>query len=144
VKKKPINSRAKLTIKRVYEPADDSDGFRVLVDRLWPRGLTREAARVDLWLKDLAPSDELRHRFHAAPEKFKEFRTAYEKELAQAPAREAVETLRGHLARGGVTLLFAARDDKQNNAVVLLDWLISPRVIAKKKEPRAKRSSKTQ
>jgi uncharacterized protein YeaO (DUF488 family) len=74
-----------LRIKRVYEPPDTADGVRVLVDRLWPRGLSREKAKIDLWLKDIAPSDTLRRRFHGDPAAWEDFKTAYYAELQQAP-----------------------------------------------------------
>ena len=140
---KSTKKRPKLLLKRVYEPAEESDGFRILVDRLWPRGLTREKARIDLWAKDASPSDELRRRFHADPKKFKEFRTSYEKELSKSPAREVVEILQGQLKKGPVTLLFAASDQEHNNAVVLLECLLGNSVVAKSKEPRTPRGSKT-
>lgn len=114
---------ATLHVKRVYEAPRKTDGCRILVDRLWPRGLTKEKARVDLWLKDIAPSDDLRHRFHAKPEKWAEFRTAYKKELKQPAAQAAAGQIREKLAQGDVTLLFAARDEEHNNAIVLQEWL---------------------
>jgi uncharacterized protein YeaO (DUF488 family) len=106
-------------IKRVYEPAADSDGCRVLVDRLWPRGISRDKAGIDLWLKDVAPSDELRRRFHGEPSKWKEFVAAYAKELHAEPARKAAQDLRERAHREPVTLLYAARDEAHNNAVAL-------------------------
>ena len=114
---------AALHVKRVYEPPRKSDGCRILVDRLWPRGLTKEKARVDLWLKDIAPSDDLRHRFHAKPEKWAEFKAAYTKELKRPAAKAAAQQIREKLAEGDVTLLFAARDEVHNNAAVLREWL---------------------
>jgi uncharacterized protein YeaO (DUF488 family) len=116
-------TRQPLRIKRVYKPPDGEDGARVLVDRLWPRGLSRERAQIDLWLKDIAPSDTLRHRFHRDPTGWGEFTTAYFAELEQAPAQSAVRTLLDRLSHGPVTLLFAARDETHNNAVALKDWL---------------------
>ena len=95
-------------IKRIYEQAGDADGFRVLVDRLWPRGIAKERARVDLWLKVIAPSDGLRRRFHGEPAKWREFVTAYRKELRREPARAAAETLSERATKGAVTLLYAA------------------------------------
>jgi uncharacterized protein YeaO (DUF488 family) len=106
-------------IKRVYEAASRSDGFRILVDRLWPRGLSREAAHVDLWLKEVAPSPGLRTWFSHDPERFDEFVMRYRRELAMSPAREALAEISLHAANGVVTLLFAARDERFNNAVVL-------------------------
>jgi uncharacterized protein YeaO (DUF488 family) len=110
-------------IKRIYESAEDDDGFRVLVDRLWPRGISKDKARVDLWLKDIAPSDDLRRRFHDAPAKWKEFVAAYAKELHAEPAQKAAQDLRDHAKREPVTLLYAARDEEHNNAVALKGWL---------------------
>jgi uncharacterized protein YeaO (DUF488 family) len=103
-------ARQNLRIKRIYEPTDAADGFRVLVDRLWPRGLARERAKIDLWLKEIAPSDTLRRRFHGDPSAWDHFKTAYYAELEQAPAQSAVHELLNRLTRGAVTLLFAARD----------------------------------
>ena len=116
-------ARQKLRVKRVYQPPADDDGVRVLVGRLWPRGLSRERARIDLWLKELAPSDALRRRFHGDPEHWEDFKTAYYAELEQAPARSAAGMLRERQAREVVTLLFAARDEAHNNAVALREWL---------------------
>jgi uncharacterized protein YeaO (DUF488 family) len=110
-------------VKRVYKPPDDGDGARILVDRLWPRGFSRERARIDLWLKEIAPSDNLRRLFHGDPAGWEEFKTAYYAELVQAAAQPAVDELRKRLARGPVTLLFAARDETRNNAVALKEWL---------------------
>jgi len=112
-----------LRIKRVYQPPEDVDGVRVLVDRLWPRGLSKERARIDLWLKEVAPSNTLRRLFHGDPTGWEEFKTAYYAELGQAAAQPAVDELRKRLARGPVTLLFAARDEARNNAVALKEWL---------------------
>jgi uncharacterized protein YeaO (DUF488 family) len=112
-----------LRIKRVYKPPDDRDGVRVLVDRLWPRGLSREKARIDLWLKEIAPSDALRRRFHGDPGGWEDFKTAYYAELEREPAQSAVRDLRDRLTREPVTLLFAARNETRNNAVALKEWL---------------------
>jgi uncharacterized protein YeaO (DUF488 family) len=106
-------------IKRVYEPPDHGDGFRVLVDRLWPRGVAKNKAHIDLWLRDVAPSDALRRRFHGEPAKWREFVAAYRRELKEAPASAALEILRQRAAAGPVTLLYAARDEAHNNAVAL-------------------------
>ena len=103
-------------LKRVYDAPAEADGVRVLVDRLWPRGLSKEKAAVDLWLKDVAPSDALRHEFHAHPDRFGDFRKAYAAELRGS---EALEELRRLARRRKVTLLYAAKDDAHNNAVVL-------------------------
>lgn len=112
-----------LRIKRVYEPPDDADGVRVLVDRLWPRGLSRERARIDLWLKEIAPSNTLRRRFHGDPAGWEEFKAAYYAELGQPAAQSAVQSLADRLSREQVTLLFGARDETRNNAVALKEWL---------------------
>jgi uncharacterized protein YeaO (DUF488 family) len=114
-----------LRIKRVYKPPDDRDGVRVLVDRLWPRGLSREKARIDLWLREIAPSDGLRRRFHDDPGGWEDFKTAYYAELERAPAQSAVRDLLERLTREPVTLLFAARDETRNNAVALKEWIDS-------------------
>ena len=106
-------------VKRVYERASRGDGLRVLVDRLWPRGLSKEAAQVDLWLKEIAPSPGLRTWFAHDPDRFDEFVERYRRELARSPAREALAELTLHATHGVVTLLFAARDELLNNAVVL-------------------------
>jgi uncharacterized protein YeaO (DUF488 family) len=116
-------TRQQLYIKRVYKPPETEDGVRVLVDRLWPRGLSRERAKIDLWLKDIAPSDALRRRFHAVPAGWEDFKTAYYAELEQSSAHSAVRDLLDRLAGGPVTLLFAARDETRNNAVALKEWL---------------------
>jgi uncharacterized protein YeaO (DUF488 family) len=108
-------------IKRAYAPASDQDGFRVLVDRLWPRGIKKENANIDLWAKDIAPSDALRREFHGHPEHWERFVAAYRKELAREPAASAARELLAR--RGFVTLLYAARDEAHNNAVALKAWL---------------------
>ncbi|WP_189361934.1 DUF488 domain-containing protein [Thermogemmatispora tikiterensis] len=113
-----------IRLKRVYEEAMESDGTRVLVERLWPRGLSRERARIDLWLKDVAPSDELRRWFAHDPQKFPEFRRRYEQELRdQETARAALAHLLELARRGPLTLVYSARDSEHNNAVVLRDLL---------------------
>jgi uncharacterized protein YeaO (DUF488 family) len=110
-------------IKRVYAPAADEDGFRVLVDRLWPRGVKRETPKIDLWAKDVAPSDTLRREFHGHPEDWHRFRAAYRKELTRDPAASAARDLLSRRKKGMVTLLYAARDEEHNNAVALKGWL---------------------
>lgn len=110
-------------VKRVYDPAEDSDGKRYLVDRLWPRGIRREAARLDDWLKDLAPSETLRREFHHSGERFEDFREHYRAELADPARNELVSRLVREAAAGPVTLLFAAKDTERNNAVVLREFL---------------------
>ncbi len=110
-----------ISIKRVYLPAEDSDGYRVLVDRLWPRGIKKEDAKVDLWAKTLAPSVELRKWFNHIPERFEEFSKKYVEELKANPeAALVLDELRRH---DKVTLLYGAKDEQHNNAVVLLHLL---------------------
>jgi uncharacterized protein YeaO (DUF488 family) len=116
-------TRQPLRIKRVYQAPHSADGARILVDRLWPRGLSRERAKIDLWLKAIAPSDALRRRFHGDPAGWEDFKTAYYTELERPPAQSAVRELRDRLSRDPVTLLFAARDETRNNAVALKEWL---------------------
>jgi uncharacterized protein YeaO (DUF488 family) len=113
-----------VVVKRVYETASPSDGVRVLVDRLWPRGLKKEDAALKFWLRELAPSDELRQWFHANPEGWRMFRKRYLKELVGAESSAAVEKLH-HLAESKrrVTLLYASRNQEQNNATVLKELL---------------------
>jgi len=108
--------------KRVYEKAAKGDGFRVLVDRLWPRGLTKEKAHVDLWMKEIAPSDELRKWFHHEERNWTEFEKKYRAELAKK--KSLLNELKKITdERGTVTLLFGSKDEKQNQAVVLADIL---------------------
>lgn len=106
-------------LKRAYEPAAAGDGYRVLVDRLWPRGLRKVDAQVDEWLKDVAPSNELRRWFGHDPGRFSEFRDRYRRELGTEPARTALAGLAGRAARETVTLVYSAHDEVHNNAVVL-------------------------
>ena len=110
--------------KRVYAPCDPADGRRVLVDRLWPRGIKKEAAALDGWSRDLAPSTELRKRFAHDAGRFGEFRTAYRLELDGNPAALAfARSCEAALTAGNVTLLYAAREETFNNAAVLCEWL---------------------
>ncbi|MCK6211868.1 DUF488 domain-containing protein [Georgenia sp. EYE_87] len=106
---------------RVYDPPGDDDGFRVLVDRVWPRGIRKADARVDLWLKEVGPSTELRRWFGHDPERFEEFARRYRAELAANPAVEELRAVVGEHPR--VTLLYGARDTEHNQAVVLADHL---------------------
>ena len=110
-------------LKRVYEAPEAGDGTRILVDRLWPRGLSKDKARIDLWLRDIAPSDGLRKRFHGKPEDWDGFCAAYFAELEGAAAQAAAQELLDRLRQGPVTLLYAARDEQRNNAVALKAWL---------------------
>lgn len=113
-----------VAIKRAYEPASRTDGTRVLVDRLWPRGLTKVKAAVDEWLHNLAPSDELRRWYHARPDYWQDFRKKYLKELSQPEAEDSLLQLY-QLARKRkrVTLLFGSKNETSNNAVVLKELL---------------------
>ncbi len=120
---KPKESARGFRVKRVYEAAAKEDGFRVLVDRLWPRGLTKEKARLELWLKEISPSDTLRHLVHDDPTKWEGFVTAYGRELAQEPAKTAAADLRKRARTQLVTLLYGARNETHNNAVALKAWL---------------------
>ena len=112
-----------IRIKRAYEPAAEEDGCRILVDRLWPRGLTKEKMKADLWLKEAAPSTELRKEFHHDPEKFSEFIKEYMAELGEKP--DLLEILLKECGKGRITLVYGAKDEKNNQAVVLRDWLLS-------------------
>ncbi len=107
--------------KRIYEQPTPADGRRLLVDRLWPRGISREAARIDDWLKEVAPSDELRRWFNHDPARWDEFRVRYRTELADR--EPLLDRLRQEAGQGPVTLLFAAKDEEHNNAVVLKEIL---------------------
>lgn len=127
-----------IAIKRVYDPPEADDGFRVLVDRLWPRGLTKEAAALNLWAKELAPSPALRKKFNHRPERFAEFARLYRAELAKNPAVAGFRSWRGH-AR--VTLLYGARDRENNHAVVLADFL-RKNAKAKKSKPAKKAAAR--
>jgi uncharacterized protein YeaO (DUF488 family) len=111
----------RVRIKRIYEPSEPSDGFRVLVDRLWPRGVAKERAALDLWMKEIAPSTELRRWFGHDPKRWPEFQARYRAELKDHGAELA--QLRSHARKGTVTLLFGARDVEHNEAVVLREIL---------------------
>jgi uncharacterized protein YeaO (DUF488 family) len=111
----------KIEIKRVYEEPGRADGTRILVDRLWPRGLTKDRARVDIWLKDIAPSTELRKWFSHDPNKWTEFQARYRQELKSKDDSFAI--VREKAARGPVTLLYGAKDESHNEAVVLQELL---------------------
>ena len=106
-----------LRLKRVYEPAAPSDGLRILVDRLWPRGLSKKKAAVDEWLKEVAPSAGLRRWFAHDPEKWREFQRRYKQELRAHS--NLIDHIAKQAARGRVTIVFAARDEQRNDAVVL-------------------------
>lgn len=110
-----------ITIKRVYVPYDKQDGQRILTDRLWPRGLSKEKAHVDLWLKDISPSTELRKWFNHDPKKWPEFQKRYRAELAAN--KESVSTLQDCLDKEPVTIVYGAKDQEHNDAVVLKKYL---------------------
>lgn len=107
--------------KRIYEPPARGDGRRILVDRLWPRGLSKTAARIDYWAKAIAPSTRLRRWYGHDPAKWKEFRRRYFAELDANP--QGLAELRRHLGRGTVTLLFSSREERLNNAMALREYL---------------------
>jgi uncharacterized protein YeaO (DUF488 family) len=110
-----------IAIKRVYEPVSATDGYRILVDRLWPRGLSKDHAAVDLWLKAIAPSTELRQWFGHDPEKWPEFRRKYFAELADHA--EELAQIRALAKRRRVTLVYGARETEYNDAVAILEFL---------------------
>ena len=112
---------AMIRIKRIYDPPAEDDGRRILVDRLWPRGVSKADAHMDEWLKDLAPSSELRHWFGHDPSHWAEFRERYLAELASR--QQLLDRLKEMARTETITLLFAAQDREHNNAVVLLDLL---------------------
>ncbi|MGN6639237.1 MAG: DUF488 domain-containing protein [Mucilaginibacter sp.] len=110
-----------VNIKRIYEPYSKADGYRILIDRLWPRGIKKENAHVDKWLKEIAPSTELRKEFNHEPDKWQEFIPAYKHELTKSPALgELMTDIDNH---DTVTLLFAAHDTEHNHALVLQDFI---------------------
>lgn len=111
----------KISTKRVYDAPNGYDGFRVLVDRVWPRGMTKDKASIDLWLKEIAPSTELRKWFGHDPERWAEFGARYREELKGQ--QTLLEELRGHASKAPLTLVYSARDETHNQAVVLKDVL---------------------
>ncbi len=114
-----------MKIKRIYEPPQAGDGYRVLVDRLWPRGLSKDKADIDLWLKEIAPSNGLRRWFGHDPAKWREFMRRYSRELAAN--KEAVSIIKERARWETTTLLFSAKDTEHNNAVALRDFLLRER-----------------
>lgn len=111
----------RLETKRIYDPPSPDDGIRILIDRLWPRGISKAAAKLDHWARDVAPSDELRQWYRHEPDKWEQFRSRYFAELDAVP--EAVEALRARLGDGTVTLLFSSRETELNNATALKQYL---------------------
>ncbi len=110
-----------IIIKRVYDQTDSDDGFRILVDRLWPRGLSKEDAKIDLWLKSIAPSNELRKWYNHQPDKWLEFKKVYFSELDVNS--DAVKALLPYVKRGRVCLLYSSKEQTYNNAAALKDYL---------------------
>lgn len=110
--------------KRIYEPVNANDGYRILVDRLWPRGISKEKAQIDRWVREIAPSTELRKWFAHQPERFSTFQKEYKKEIENDPIRlEILAEIRSKLLEHPVTLLYAAKDERYNHAVVLCEFL---------------------
>ncbi|MGC1954286.1 MAG: DUF488 family protein [Gammaproteobacteria bacterium] len=116
-----------IQVKRVYDPPAPEDGYRVLVDRLWPRGLSKDRAAVNEWLHEVAPSTDLRRWFAHDPARWAEFKRRYSAELAAPAAREAIARLQTLAADGEITLLYAATEEVHNNAVALREYLASSR-----------------
>jgi uncharacterized protein YeaO (DUF488 family) len=131
-----------IRLKRIYDPPRPDDGLRILVDRLWPRGVSKESAAIDRWLREIAPSDALRKWYGHDPQRWAEFRRRYREELRAQ--RALVSELR-KLARRRITLLFAAHDEKHNNAVVLRELLGTALRAAPRKarKTNARRQTKT-
>lgn len=125
-----------LSIKRIYEPPAQQDGYRVLIDRLWPRGISKEKARIDLWLREIAPSTELRQWFDHDPAKWQSFCARYRLELDGKP--ELLASLKQQARQGRVTLLYSAQDEQFNQAVALREFLGK---AAARKSPGAKKKS---
>ncbi|WAH37910.1 DUF488 domain-containing protein [Alicyclobacillus dauci] len=114
-----------IRLKRAYDAPSEGDGQRVLVDRLWPRGLSKDVARIDVWMKDIAPSHELRKWFHHDPSQWEEFVVRYRAELAASPqAGACIQQLRDAASAGTVTLVFSAKAKDRNNATALRDVLL--------------------
>lgn len=120
----------KISVKRIYEPAAKSDGFRVLVDRLWPRGISKENAKLDLLLPDIGPSTALRQWFNHDPARWDEFQRRYHAELIDK--KELVAELKGQAKKGKVTLLYSAKDEAHNQAVALQLYLKSRKAKRKR------------
>lgn len=111
----------KLRTKRIYEDPEKSDGRRILVDRLWPRGVSKEKAKIEYWAKEISPSNELRHWYQHDPDKWSEFRRRYFKELSQNP--DGVTELRSKLGKGTITFVFSSKETELNNASALAEYL---------------------
>ena len=118
-------AKNEIRLKRAYDDPEKGDGFRVLVDRLWPRGVSKEDAKIDLWPKEIAPSDELRKEFHDDSAKWTEFKKRYRKELenAEDAAQEGIDDILEKLKRQNVTLVYSSKDEEHNNAIVFKEYL---------------------
>ncbi|MDH3704017.1 MAG: DUF488 family protein [Alphaproteobacteria bacterium] len=116
-------ARPRIELKRVYEPLSDADGVRILVERLWPRGVSKANAAIDHWVKDVAPSPELRTWYGHEPARWEEFRERYRAELTENT--DAVDTVKSLCAKQPVTFVFAAKDEARNSAIVLREFLLS-------------------
>jgi len=139
---KQASKPSKIQLKRVYEPASRTDGTRILVDRLWPRGLSKEDAAIDHWCKEVAPSTALRQWFGHEPARWEEFRKRYKAELAQQP--KALAEFHAFARKGPITLVFAARDELHNDAVVIHELLLAkPRAAKAPVKATGKTRSKT-
>jgi uncharacterized protein YeaO (DUF488 family) len=126
--------RAGIQTRRAYAPAGPSDGYRVLLDRLWPRGVTKDELALDLWAKELAPSDELRRWFGHDPRRWKRFVARYRRELRAPAARDRLADLATRAAQGAVTIVYGARDEVHNDAIVVRDE-IARRLRARTSRP---------
>ena len=117
-------SMNQIQIKRIYEGKSEKDGFRILTDRLWPRGVAKEKAAIDYWAKDISPSTYLRKWYNHEEELFPRFRELYREELDKNPEKENfIQLVKEKLEKEDVTLLFASKEEKRNQAVVLAEWL---------------------
>ena len=119
----------KILVKRVYAPAAESDGFRVLVDRLWPRGISKAEAKLDLWLREISPSTALRKWFNHDPVRWTEFQRRYHAELNDQ--KELVADLKGRAKEGTVTLLYSAKDEQHNQAVAIRSFMLKRKYAAR-------------
>ena len=126
------SATGRVRIKRAYEPATDDDGYRVLVDRLWARGVSKEKAHLDAWVKDIAPSTELRRWFGHDPARWDEFEHRYRAELDEPERHQLVEALAERATQGPVTLIYGARDTAHNEAVVLCAVVLAARATHQK------------
>lgn len=115
-----------IQLKRAYDPVTESDGYRILVDRIWPRGVSKEHLKIDEWNKEITPTTEIRKAFHHDPEKFTWFKAKYEAELAQNNAvPDFVQNIKQQLTKGNVTFVYAAKDPVYNHVVILRDYVLN-------------------